>query len=201
MSNEGRNEENNEEREFEIIDVDLEAQHGDLVEIDGYDGYYFVEGYSIQKWVYANEQWIDVVYELTGAYDGQWLEADNDDLTFVTDAGQADEFLRAMPKPIDPGEPKIVPLADLFEQFRKNKEAENMAKENRKLTPREQSNKEAAEKKAARKKRKEYVDRALDGRLTAKDLIEVFPADKAKYERRIARYDRFLAKVSDGGGI
>jgi hypothetical protein len=78
----------------------------------------------------------------------------------------------------------------------------NMAKDNeRKLTAREQSAKVVAEKKAARKRKAEMTDRALDGRLTAKDLIEVFPDDKAKYERRIARYDRFLAKVSDGGGL
>ena len=194
------NEEHNDEREFEIIDVDLEAEHGDLVEVDGYNGYYFVEGYVVSQHVYANETWTEVIYELTGAYDGQWLEADNEDLTFVTDAGQADEFLRAMPKPqqsIDPGEPKIVPLADLFEQFRKTKEAENMAKENRKLTPREQSAKAAAEKKAARKKKAEMVDRALDSRLALTDAIEVFPEDKAKYERKIAKYDAFLAKVSD----
>lgn len=195
------NEEHNDEREFEIIDVDLEAEHGDLVEVDGYNGYYFVEGYVVSQHVYANETWTEVVYELIGAYDGQWLEADNEDLTFVTDAGQADEFLRAIPKPqqpIDPGEPKIVPLADLFEQFRKTKEAENMAKENRKLTPREQSAKVAAEKKAARKKREKFIDSMLDRRYNAKVLSETFPEDKAKYERRITKVDAVLAKVSDG---
>jgi len=184
------------------------AQPGEIVEVDGYDGYFKVDCQRVEVERDETEVFEDIYYELTNIHTGEYLSACDDDLTPVADASQADDFIANMvPKKrssIDPGSAMIylngywIPVVggDLNEQI--DMGAINMAKDNeRKLTAREQSNKEAAEKKAARKKRKEYVDRALDGRLTAKDLIEVFPAGKAKYERRIARYDRFLAKVSD----
>lgn len=184
------------------------AQPGEIVEVDGCEGFFKVDCQRIEIERDEAEVFEDIYYELTNIETGAYLSACDDDLTLVADASQADDFIANMvPKKrssIDPGSAMIylngywIPVVggDLNEQI--DMGAINMAGKNeRKLTPREQSNKEAAEKKAARKKRKEYVDRALDGRLTAKDLIEVFPADKAKYERRIARYDRFLAKVSD----
>jgi len=185
------------------------AQPGEIVEVDGYDGYFKVDCQRVEVERDETEVFEDIYYELTNIHTGEYLSACDEDISLVADASQADDFIANMvPKKrssIDPGSAMIylngywIPVVggDLNEQI--DMGAINMAKDNeRKLTAREQSNKEAAEKKAARKKRKEYVDRALDGRLTAKDLIEVFPADKAKYERRIARYDRFLTKVSDG---
>lgn len=198
MSNEGRNEEHNDGYDF---DLEHEAMAGEIVEIDGYDGYWRVDCVSIELSKYATEQFTDIYYDVYNIHTNEYLIADDEDVTLVADVSQADDFVRNMAaperKPIDPGEPKIAPLADLFEQFRKNKEAENMAKENRKLTPREQSAKVAKEKKEAHKKKAKMVDRALDSRLALTDAIEVFPESKAKYERKIAKYDAFLAKVSE----
>lgn len=180
----------NEEHEFEI---EIEAQPGDLVEVDGYPGYYFVEGYIVQHHVFNNEEYTEVVYELTNAHYGDWLEADVEDLTFVADAGQADEFLRTMPKPAKPDVPRI----DIFDILKYETGAVEMAgKQERKLTAREQSAKIAAEKKEARKKKAEMVDRALDGRLIAGQLAEMFPDEQARYERRVAKYDAFLGKLN-----
>jgi len=208
------NEEHNDGYGF---DLEHEAMAGEIVEIDGYDGYWRVDCVNIELAKYANEQFTDIYYDVYNIHTDEYIVAGDEDVTLVADASQADDFIANMvpkKKPFNGGllDPRnLINPSDLdkeisdfwtmdtlFNQFRKSKEAENMAKENRKLTPREQSNKEAAEKKAARKKRKEYVDRALDGRNDAKELARVFPADKAKYERRIARYDAFLAKVSDG---
>lgn len=193
------NEENNDGYDF---DLEHEAMAGEIVEVAGYEGFWRVDCVNIELSKYATEQFTDIYYDVYNIHTNEYLIAGDEDVTLVADAASADDFVANMAaperKPIDPGEPKIVPLADLFEQFRKTKEAENMAKENRKLTPREQSAKVAAEKKAARKKKAEMVDRALDSRLALTDAIGVFPEDKAKYERKIAKYDAFLAKVSDG---
>jgi len=202
------NEEHNEREEEVEIDFEFTALPGEIVEVDGYDGFFKVDCQHVDVERYTNEKFTEVYYDVINIHTDEWVVACDEDLTLVADAAAADDFIANMgPKKhssIDPGSAMIylngywIPVVggDLNEQI--DMGAINMAKDNeRKLTPREQSNKEAAEKKAARKKRKEYVDRALDGRLTAKDLIEVFPDDKAKYERRIARYDRFLAKVSD----
>jgi len=204
MSNEGRNEEFGREEEVEI-NFEFTALPGEIVEVDGYDGFFKVDCQHVDVERYTNEKFTEVYYDVINIHTDEWVVACDEDLTLVADAAAADDFIANMAtekkrKPIDPGEPLEIdifssgenPLLNLF------KGAINMAKDNeRKLTPREQSAKVAAEKKAERKRKAEMTDRALDGRLTAKDLIEVFPNDKAKYERRIARYDTFLAKVSD----
>jgi len=194
MSNEGRNEEFGREEEVEI-DFEFTALPGEIVEVDGYDGFFKVDCQHVDVERYANEKFTEVYYDVINIHTDEWVVACDEDLTLVADAAQADDFIANM----GPKKARKFDAMDITIYQFEDKGAINMAGNNeRKLTPREQSNKEAADKKAVRKKRKEYVDRALDGRLTAKDLIEVFPADKAKYERRIARYDRFLAKVSDG---
>ena len=187
-------------REEEVeINFEFTALPGEIVEVDGYDGFFKVDCQHVDVERYANEKFTEVYYDVINIHTDEWVVACDEDLTLVADAAAADDFIANM-GPKKPKARKFDAMDITIYQF-EDKGAINMAGKNdgneRKLTPREQSNKEAADKKAARKKRKEYVDRALDGRLTAKDLIEVFPQDKAKYERRIARYDRFLAKVSD----
>ena len=185
------------------------AQPGEIVEVDGYDGYFKVDCQRVEVERDETEVFEDIYYELTNIHTGEYLSACDEDISLVADASQADDFIANMvPKKrssIDPGSAMIylngywIPVVggDLNEQI--DMGAINMAKDNeRKLTAREQSNKEASEKKAARKRKAEMTDRALDGRYNAKELTKVFPENKAKYERRIARYDRFLAKVSDG---
>lgn len=198
------NEEHNERDEVEI-NFEFVALPGEIVEVDGYEGFFKVDCQHVDVERYANEKFTEVYYDVINIHTDEWVVACDEDLTLVADAAQADDFIANMAaperKPIDPGEPSIYPndfISNAIEQFRKTKEAENMAKENRKLTPREQSAKVAKEKKEARKKKAEMVDRALDGRYNAKELAKVFTDDKAKYERKIAKYDAFLAKVSDG---
>jgi hypothetical protein len=173
------------------------AQPGEIVEVDGYDGYFKVDCQRIEIERDEAEVFEDIYYELTNIETGAYLSACDEDISLVADASQADDFIANM-GPKKPKARKFDAMDITIYQF-EDRGAINMAKDNeRKLTAREQSAKVVAEKKAARKRKAEMTDRALDGRLTAKDLIEVFPDDKAKYERRIARYDRFLAKVSDG---
>jgi hypothetical protein len=68
----------------------------------------------------------------------------------------------------------------------------------RKLTAREKSAQEAKEKREQERKRAVMIDRALDGRNDAKTLAKAFPEVADVFERKVARYDRFLAKVSAG---
>jgi len=197
MSNEGRNEEF--DRDEVEIDFEFVALPGEIVEVDGYDGFFKVDCQHVDVERYANEKFTEVYYDVINIHTDEWVVACDEDLTLVADAAQADDFIANM------GPKKKARKFDAMDitiyQF-EDKGAINMAGKDsgneRKLTAREQSAKVVKEKKEARKRKAEMTDRALDGRLTAKDLIEVFPQDKAKYERRIARYDRFLAKVSDG---
>lgn len=196
MSNEGRNEEFEREEEVEI-DFEFVALPGEIVEVDGYEGFFKVDCQHVDVERYANEKFTEVYYDVINIHTEEWVVACDEDLTLVADAAQADDFIANMGPPKKKAR-KFDAMDITIYQF-EDKGAINMAKDNgRKLTPREQSAKVAAEKKAARKKKAEMVDRALDSRLALTDAIEVFPEDKAKYERKIAKYDAFLAKVSDG---
>lgn len=190
----GMNNEEHNEREEEVeIDFEFTALPGEIVEVDGYDGFFKVDCQHVDVERYANEKFTEVYYDVINIHTDEWVVACDEDLTLVADAAAADDFIANM----GPKKARKFDAMDITIYQFEDKGAINMAGKNeRKLTPREQSNKEAADKKAARKKRKEYVDRALDGRYNAKELTKVFPDDKAKYERRIARYDRFLAKVN-----
>ncbi|WP_416045928.1 hypothetical protein [Priestia megaterium] len=197
MSNEGRNEEHNEREEIEI-DFEFTALPGEIVEVDGYEGFFKVDCQHVDVERYANEKFTEVYYDVINIHTEEWVVACDEDLTLVADAAQADDFIANMaPKPGKQKARKFDAMDITIYQF-EDKGAINMAGNNeRKLTPREQSAKVAAEKKAARKHKAEMVDRALDSRLALTDAIEVFPEDAAKYKRKIAKYDAFLAKVSD----
>ena len=69
---------------------------GDLVRVAGYQTRLFqVDGYRTEHWHYPDEEWTNVVYELTDVQTGEWLEADLDDLLIVAPATEAAEFLAA----------------------------------------------------------------------------------------------------------
>lgn len=184
------------------------AQPGEIVEVDGYNGYFKVDCQRVEVERDETEVLEDVYYELTNIHTGEYLSACDEDLTLVADASQADDFIANMAsekrRTIDPGSAMIylngywIPVvgSNLNEQIETGA-VEMAGKQERKLTAREQSAKVAAEKKEARKKKAEMVDRALDGRLIAGQLAEMFPDEQARYERRVAKYDAFLAKVSE----
>lgn len=93
---------------------------GDLVGVAGYGARVFqVDGYRTELRYYPDEEWIDIVYELTDVQTGEWLEADIDDLSIVAPAADAAEFLAAQKPaglkilredtPMQPNEPKPTP--------------------------------------------------------------------------------------------
>ncbi|EGI2114747.1 hypothetical protein FH832_002809 [Listeria monocytogenes] len=194
MSNEGRNEEF--DRDEVEINFEFVALPGEIVEVSGYEGFFKVDCQHVDVERYANEKFTEVYYDVINIHTDEWVVACDEDLTLVADAAAADDFIANMgPKPKKAR--KFDAMDITIYQF-EDKGAINMAKDNeRKLTPREQSAKAAKEKKEARKRKAEMVDRALDGRYNAKELAKVFTDDKAKYERKIAKYDAFLAKVSE----
>jgi hypothetical protein len=187
------NEEHNERDEVEI-NFEFTALPGEIVEVDGYEGFYKVDCQHVDVERYTNEKFTEVYYDVVNIHTDEWVVACDEDLTLVADAAAADDFIANM----GPKKARKFDAMDITIYQFEDKGAINMAKDNeRKLTPREQSAKVAKEKKEARKKRAEMVDRALDSRLALTDAIEVFPEDAAKYERKIAKYDAFLAKVSE----
>ncbi|WP_141431942.1 hypothetical protein [Bacillus sp. 03113] len=103
---------------------------GDLVRVAGYFPRVFqVDGWRTEHWHYPEEEWTDMVYELHDVQTGDWLEADEEDLSIVVPAIMAKDYIayRLVQNDSD-GWP------DTYE-----KEAVKMAKEPRKLTARELS--------------------------------------------------------------
>jgi hypothetical protein len=134
-------------RDGEEFEFTIPADHGDLVTVDGYDGRFFmVIGYQLIRNCLPEEEYNEVVYEVLDAVTGEFLEADGEDVGFVTDAEHASAYLAENP-------PEYKPIG----------RAVTMAKqEPRKPTAREISAKEAEEKKQARKARATEIDNLLD---------------------------------------
>jgi hypothetical protein len=154
--------------EGEEFEFAIPAEHGDLVTVDGYDGRFFmVIGYQLIRNCLPEEEYNEVVYEVLDAVTGEFLEADGEDVEFVTDAEHASAYLAENPPeyeataPILPDWAKDVhqSLVDI-ENYERG--AMNMAKPERKPTAREISAKEAEERKAARKARAAEMDNLLD---------------------------------------
>jgi hypothetical protein len=137
-------------KEGEEFEFTIPADHGDLVTVDGYDGRFFmVIGYQLIRNCLPEEEYNEVVYEVLDAVTGEFLEADGEDVEFVTDAEHAVDYLRENP-----------PSTELVNYIGG---VPNMAKqEPRKPTAREISAKEAEERKAARKAQAAEIDNLLD---------------------------------------
>ncbi|WP_409301186.1 hypothetical protein [Peribacillus sp. SCS-155] len=81
--------------EKELIDIQYKYFFGDLVQVEGYGKDYFkVVGFRTEIWRYKENAWEDVIYELSRVTDGEWLEAHEDELTFVAEAEKAEQFLK-----------------------------------------------------------------------------------------------------------
>jgi hypothetical protein len=79
----------------EQIDIEYKFFFGDLVQVNGYKGELFkVVGFRTEIWRYQDDAWEDIIYELTRVTDGEWLEADEEELLLIADADQADAFLK-----------------------------------------------------------------------------------------------------------
>jgi hypothetical protein len=156
-----------------------EFTFGDLVSIAGYHPYLFVvDGYREEHYHYPNEDWSDLVYELHNVSTAEWLEADEDDLSLVAPADQAEEYLAENPVPA-----QII----IF-----GMEGVEMAKEERKPTARELSGREAEERKKARKEKAEQIDMLLDEMNDYRRLVAEFNDEEHK-----ARVEYITLKLAE----
>lgn len=156
---------------------------GDLVTVDGYGARIFqVESFSVIHFYSPECEDEDLVYDLIAMDTGEWLEADEQDLTLVADAGQADEYLRANP-PIYYGEGMPMYFFGDFGYGGNRK-----PKEPPKPTARELSAQEAERKKQERKEKATQIDNLLDMRrwYAASDALDAC--------ERIAEIDGELRK-------
>jgi hypothetical protein len=170
-------------RDGEEFEFEIPADHGDLVTVDGYDGRFFmVIGFQLIRNCLPEEEYNEVVYEVLDAVTGEFLEADGEDVEFVTDAEHAAQYLAE-----NPPEYK----APIY----KVKGAETMAKPERKPTPRELSAQIADERKAMRKKRAEQIDNLLDMRIWASKMLE--KTNNEEYGDKVFAIDCELKKLTE----
>lgn len=147
---------------------------GDLVRVAGYgDRIFQVDGYRTEHWHYPDEEWTNVVFELTDVQTGEWLEADLDDLSIVAPATDAAEFLEAQ---------KPAGLIILREDTTMLWEG--------KPEPPKPSARELAAKKAAEKQRK--IDALLDEYNDILTLVAMFGG--LEYAEKLAEIKRKLAE-------
>jgi hypothetical protein len=175
-------------RDGEEFEFELPADHGDLVTVDGYDGRLFmVIAYQMIRNCLPEEEYNEIVYEVLDAYTGEFLEADGEDVEFVTDADHAAAYVSENPNP----KAFAIDVSHL-----ENKGAINMAKEERKPTARELSSQIAKEKKAMRKKRAEQIDNFLDMRNWAEKMLA--KTGNEEYGDRVFAIDCELKKLTEG---
>jgi hypothetical protein len=166
--------------EFEFA---IPAEHGDLVTVDGYDGRFFmVIGFQLIRNCLPEEAYNEVVYEVLDAVTGEFLEADGEDVEFVTDAEHAADYLRENP-----------PVPELTNYIGG---VPNMAKqEPRKPTAREISAKEAEERRVARKARGEEIDNLLDIAQWNRTMLE--KTNDERYGDRLFAVEAELKKITE----
>jgi hypothetical protein len=189
-------------RDGEEFEFTVPAGHGDLVTVDGYEGRFFmVIGFQLIRNCLPEEAYNEVVYEVLDAVTGEFLEADGEDVEFVTDAEHASAYLAENPPdyeataPILPDWAKDVhqSLVDI-ENYERG--AVNMAKqEPRKPTARELSAKEAEEKKVARKAQAAEIDNLLDLRNWAADMLA--KTNNEEFGDRVMAIDCELKKLTE----
>jgi hypothetical protein len=171
---------------------------GDLVRVDGYWPRVFkVDGYRREHWVYPNEEWTDVVYELHDVGNLEFIEADMADLTLVETADKADAYLMANPPHYEATAPVrpdwVEDLTNFNAQLKANERRE--MEMTRKPTAREISAKEAEQKKAARKARGAEIDNLLDLRNWAADMLA--KTNNEEFGDRVFAIDCELKKLTE----
>ncbi|MEC3459025.1 hypothetical protein [Bacillus thuringiensis] len=81
----------------EWIELNYNFTFGDLVQVTGYDKDVFrIVGFRTEVWRYKNDAWEDTIYELSRITDGEWLEADESDLTLLANAQTANAILKKL---------------------------------------------------------------------------------------------------------
>lgn len=142
---------------------------GDLVRIDGIERLYKVDGITVEQRFYSNKEWTDVFYELKDIETRSILDADEFELSLVSPADKAEEYLKDY-KPKGGDEPVFD-----FEPIRKPKP-----------TPENERHNKARE-------RERKVNELLDERNDVRILHEMFGDDQ--YKKRIEEIDKELRSV------
>jgi hypothetical protein len=182
-------------RDSEEFEFAIPAEHGDLVTVDGYDGRFFmVIGYQLIRNCLPEEEYNEVVYEVLDAVTGEFLEADGEDVEFVTDAEHASQYLVENPPNYEA--PATKRTFEIISDLSIFGGVTDMAKqEPRKPTAREISAKEAEERKAARKARGEQIDNLLDLRNWAADMLA--KTNNEEFGDRVMAIDSKLKELVD----
>ncbi|MBS4173186.1 hypothetical protein [Bacillus sp. FJAT-49736] len=118
----------------EQIDIEYKFFFGDLVQVKGYlDELFKVVGFRTEIWRYKEDAWEDIIYELTRVTDGEWLEADENELILVAESDIADSYLKKygfiypikkmkqpllLPSPKDHFTNKIDALLDMYNDYK-----------------------------------------------------------------------------------
>jgi hypothetical protein len=180
-------------RDSEEFEFAIPADHGDLVTVDGYNGRFFmVIGYQLIRNCLPEEAYNEVVYEVLDAVTGEFLEADGEDVEFVTDAEHASAYLAENPPNYEATAPILPDWAtDVYHE----RGAMNMAKPERKPTARELSAKEAEERKAARKARAAEIDNLLDLRKWYADMLD--KTNNEEFGDRVFAIDTRLKELAE----
>lgn len=76
--------------EKEHLDINYQFYIGDIVKVSGYDDLFKVVGCRTEIWRYKNDAWEDVIYELSRLSNGEWLEASEEEMTFIISEEQAE---------------------------------------------------------------------------------------------------------------
>lgn len=80
----------------ENIHIDYRFQFGDIVRVKGYGQDLFVIiGFRAEIWRYKDSSWEDFIYECSRLSDGAWVEASEEELTYITNEENAKKLLNA----------------------------------------------------------------------------------------------------------
>jgi len=86
----------------ENVNIEYKFQFGDIVRVKGYgQDLFMVIGFRAEIWRYKESAWEDLIYELAKINDGQWLEASEDELTYITNEENAKKLMAMKKDPID----------------------------------------------------------------------------------------------------
>jgi signal peptidase I len=142
---------------------------GDLVRIDGIERLYKVDGITVEQRFYSNKEWTDVFYELKDIETRSILDADEFELSLVSPADKAEEYLKDY-KPKG-GDETVFD----FEPIRKSKPTSENERYNK------------------QRERERKINDLLDERNDMDALYKSF-GDR-KYKARIEEIDKELRKI------
>lgn len=83
----------------ENVYIQYKFRFGDIVRVKGYgQDLFIVIGFRAEIWRYKESAWEDIIYELAKINDGQWLEASEEELTYITNEENAKKLINGKKK-------------------------------------------------------------------------------------------------------